>query len=69
MAEQNLKEKGETKNPRRKQSSTKPETEEDQTIYGEELHKKKTEEGKKMKNLNKNRGRKMRKKSCCHCQI
>jgi hypothetical protein len=32
MAEQNQKEKGKTKNPRRKQSSTKPETEEDQTI-------------------------------------
>jgi hypothetical protein len=32
MAEQNLKEKGKTKNPRRKQSSTKPETEEEQTI-------------------------------------
>jgi len=27
MAEQNLKEKGKTKNPRRKQNSTKPETE------------------------------------------
>jgi hypothetical protein len=32
MAEQNLKDKGKTKNPRRNQSSTKPETEEDRTI-------------------------------------
>jgi len=32
MVEQNLKEKGKTKNPRGKQSSAKTETEEDQTI-------------------------------------